>query len=229
MKLTVKEAGVVDFLRRVKVGTVELIQGALLISRMTVFRGLRKAGYYSSFNFNSSYLTLAETPHFDEHGLWFHKEKGFSRYGTVKKTLKAWIDDSEKGCMADELEGRVRTEVYHPLSQLLRQKQIRAFHVGRRAVYVCADVQRGEAQQALWEEKQAEARQAALEDKRRSRVFPDELDAMTVLPVLTEMIRRPEASVASVSRKLQAQGVRIDAEQIRQIIGFYSLEKKTAR
>jgi hypothetical protein len=227
MKLTVKEAQVVNFLRGVKVATAQLIQGSLSVSRMTVFRGLNKAGYYSSFNFNSSFLTLSETPQFDEYGLWFHKKVGFSRYGTLKKTLKVWVDASNKGCMANELKARVGTDVYHPLSQLLRQKQIKAFHVGRRAVYVSADVQKGQAQQAVWEEERAIDRAAQIEDRPLSKMFPDDLDGLIVLEVFREMVRRPEASVASVSRRLQNRGVRINAKQIRDLIAFYSLEKKT--
>jgi len=41
-------------------------------------------------------------------------------------------------------------------------------------------------------------------------------------------LEKPEAGVASVARGLQARGVAVGAEQVRQILDFYGL-KKTKR
>ena len=46
---------------------------------------------------------------------------------------------------------------------------------------------------------------------------------------LVQMIATPKASPASLAKKLQAQGLVIQAEQVRRVLEFYALEKKTAR
>jgi hypothetical protein len=53
------------------------------------------------------------------------------------------------------------------------------------------------------------------------------LDAVTVIRVLVRLLERPNASVASVARTLQARNVAIHADQIRQILDFYGLKKTT--
>jgi hypothetical protein len=52
--------------------------------------------------------------------------------------------------------------------------------------------------------------------------------AETVIRLLVQMIATPNASPASLAKKLQAQGVAIRAEQVCRVIEFYALEKKTA-
>jgi hypothetical protein len=41
------------------------------------------------------------------------------------------------------------------------------------------------------------------------------------------MIHKPDATAASLSQRLQRQGFAITAQQVRGVIEFYALEKKT--
>jgi hypothetical protein len=54
-----------------------------------------------------------------------------------------------------------------------------------------------------------------------------QLDVLTVIRLLVEMIQEPGAKAASLSQRLQRQGESITAEQVRGVIEFYSLSKKT--
>ena len=56
--------------------------------------------------------------------------------------------------------------------------------------------------------------------------LPEKANAMTVIKVLVNMIEFPKASDASISQALQHQGMSITAKEIRNIIDFYSLQKK---
>ncbi len=58
-------------------------------SRMSVFRRLKAIGYRSSFNHAGRYYTLVDVPRFDQWGLWFHRNVGFSCAGTLKSTVLA--------------------------------------------------------------------------------------------------------------------------------------------
>ena len=55
-------------------------------SRMSVFRRLKPLGYLSSFTDAGGYYTLQDIPKFDMLGLWFYRDVGFSRAGTLKST-----------------------------------------------------------------------------------------------------------------------------------------------
>jgi len=57
--------------------------------------------------------------------------------------------------------------------------------------------------------------------------IPSGLEALTVIRLLVEMIQEPDATAASLSQRLQRRDFPITAEQVRGVIEFYSLEKKT--
>jgi hypothetical protein len=52
------ESKVINLLRELVVATIDVLCNKLSKSRMTVLRALKSYGYFSSFNFNSSYFTL---------------------------------------------------------------------------------------------------------------------------------------------------------------------------
>ena len=55
---------------------------------------------------------------------------------------------------------------------------------------------------------------------------PEGLSASEAMAVLVEMIRTPEATDASLSRRLQSRGLDLKAPDVRKVVGFYGLEKK---
>jgi hypothetical protein len=226
MELTAKETKIIEVLRKDSVATIESLGERVGVSDVTVMRALKKYGHYSSYNFNSIYQVLEDTPEFDGDGLWFHRQIGFSNHGTLKETIQVLIEDSRQGYMVQELEGRLKTRVHNQLSMLCRSGQIRRFCLGRKAVYVSADIQKANRQQAARTAKIGTDRDRV---GRGTGPLPEGMDALTVIRLLAEMVQRPEASVASLSQTLQRRGVGIDAEQVREVIAFYGLQKKTAR
>ena len=108
---------------------------------------------------------------------------------------------------------------------MCRKKRLNRYYSGRFVIYVSTDRNR-ESEQKIYRKEQLEKSQAALRIERQ--VLPEKLDAITVIKVLVQMIEFPKASAASISQTLQHQGVFITTKEIRSIIEFYSLEKKTA-
>ena len=215
------EGKVINLLRELMVATIDVLCNKLSKSRMSVLRALKSYGYFSSFNFNSSYFTLIDIPDFDKDGLWFHGPVGFSRYGTLTQTIKAIIEHSEKGYTVVELQKLLGTKVHNQLSLLCRKGVLTRFYVGRNCVYtsVEAKLQASQKAQRNWQIKKPEAITTIQ--------VPPGLEALTVIQLLVEMIQEPDATAASLSQRLQRQGFAITAEQVRGVIEFYALEKKT--
>ena len=76
--------------RRKKVITLAEIMQELQSSVRTIRRRLQIWGALASFNHNSRFYTLPELPQFDEQGLWFHRDIGFSATATFPKRLSPW-------------------------------------------------------------------------------------------------------------------------------------------
>jgi len=220
MSISQRESKVINLLRELVVATIDALCAKLPTSRSTVLRALKSYGYFSSYNFNSSYFTLKDIPHFDKDGLWFYGEVAFSRYGTLTQTINALIDHSEKGYTVVELQKLLGTKVHNQLSLLCRKKMLTRFYVGRNCVYTSVESKL----------------QAFQEAKRKGQIkkpkaittiqVPQGLEAMTVIRLLVEMIQEPDATAASLSQRLQRQSLHITAEQVRGVIEFYLLEKK---
>ena len=222
--LTIKEKSVVDQLREWKVATKKRLCHQLQISHMTVVRALKKFGYYTSYNKNSAFYTLHDIPEFDTHGLWAFRDIYFSHYATLDETIVALVEISDAGYTVGELNNIVKTEIKNIVPRLCRKKRLNRYYSGRFAIYVSTDGDR-ESEQKIYRKEQLEKSQAALRERQP---LPENLDAITVIKVLVQMIEFPKASDASISQTLQQQGLMITAKAVRSIIEFYSLQKKMA-
>jgi len=118
MLFSEKEKKIFDLLRRIKIATMDVLCSKLSTSRSTILRTLKNYGYLSSYNFNSSYFTLKDIPHFDNSGLWFHGKVGFSVHGTLMQTVKAVVENCPQGYTVMELRKHLRTQVHNQLSLL---------------------------------------------------------------------------------------------------------------
>jgi len=227
MDFTPHESLVITRLKQVRIATLTQLAAHLDLSTKTIQRALVKAGYHTSINENASYVTLEDTPQFDERGLWSYQKVHFSKYGNLRDTLAKLIEQAPAGCTLKELEQCVGTRAHNQLSQLLREGQLRRFRMGRRAVYLS-----GRLRQATQQEGRRTSAEPKLETgdaKAKSLAsVPKGLDALRVIPVLVRLLETPDASMASVARSLQSRGVPINVDQIRHIVEFYGL-KKTPR
>jgi hypothetical protein len=220
MALTASEAAVVERLRHLRVATMATLRNLLDISHMTVVRALRKHGYLTSFNHNSTFYVLADIPRFDGDGLWWYRDIGFSRHRTLQATLLALIERAPAGCTVGELELRLATPAGNLLSRLSAQGVIGRMPLGRCAVYLTADPHH-QAQQRARRHQLAAPTMAPHSPCR----LPD-LPPTTLIELLVQLLRTPTASPASLSQTLQARGLTIAADQVRHVFDFYDLKKK---
>jgi hypothetical protein len=188
-------------------------------SRMSVFRRLKELGYFSSFTHAGRYYTLSEIPRFDLEGLWFWEDIGFSKAGTLKRTLVERVQVSEAGATHAELARMLRIRLYNTLLDLWRKKQIGRERLGAVHLYVSADESRA-AEQIL-----------RREEIIRIPPSPSCSPAVT-MEVLAEALRASHVMMDAdvLVQRLSARGVQVTVDQVREVYERYglSLEKKTA-
>lgn len=223
MALTHKEQAVVEALSGLKVAPVGVLVEETGVSQITVARALRKHGHYSSYNLNSSYHTLRETPSFDRSGLWQHEEVRFSKHGTLKKTVRALVSSSPRGLTVEDLEQVLGVRVHNPLSALCRASELGRLYEGRHAVYVSAEREVGE-QQEMLRRRVGSLRRGTVSEL----ALPEGLDALTVIGVLIGMIECPrKASPEAVAEHVRAEGIAVTARDVRRVQEEYGLKKTT--
>lgn len=194
-------------------------------ARSSLFRDLDKLNYISSFTHAGRYFTLPGIPDFDHHGLWFHKDIGFSLPGTLKNTLAQMVNRSQSGYFHRELEYLLRIPVHNTLLDLCRCELIQRQSLEpHRYLYLSADPQRaGE---------QLRNRKTMLSDGPLPQppLHVGSLD--TVIAILVETIRAAckLPSINEVVRRLALRDVSVLAQQVEQIWAHYGIhqQKKTA-
>jgi len=190
-------------------------------SRMTVFRRLREVGYRTSYTHRGGYYTLADIPDFDEWGLWFYGDIGFSQAGTLKQTAAIQVQQAPDGRTHSELRHLLRVRVQNTLLGLVREGRVGREPYEGLLLYVSADPE----QAAVQVQRRREADRALAEALRVP--TPDE-----TIEILLEALRG-SAEIpppALVAKRLAARGVGVEPRDVRQVYEAHGLapEKKTA-
>jgi hypothetical protein len=193
-------------------------------SRMTVFRRLKPLGYQSSFTDAGKYYTLVEIPVFDDFGLWFHREIGFSRAGTLKATIFEIVESSKAGMAPKELlwllKLKMPNSLHNALRELARSDLLQRQVVDGVHLYTSQHADRAEEQIRM---RRLEIRQDGLTSAEPS--------LETTIAVLVEAIRAGTtlASPTTVSSRLSASGIAVPVDQVVLIYRRHGLdaEKKT--
>jgi hypothetical protein len=224
-QLTCNQDRVVRKLRKAQIAELKGLQQQLQLSRSTVMRALSKVGYYSSFNLNSRFVTLKETPQFDRNGLWQCAEARFTQYHTLEKSLVALIERAPAGYTVRELQELLGVRIHNQLSALLRARQIDRFYHGRNAVYLSNSAPEAENQRAR--RKSAPAAGSASLALPRWRL-PKNVNAVTVIAILHACIKAPNAEPNAIHGALHKECPDLTRAQIQEVFDFYELKKNEA-
>ncbi len=104
-------------------------------SRMTVFRRLKELNYITSYSQSAKYYSLYRIAEFNNQGLWFYKSVLFSRHGTLIKSVEYFVNESEMGYTASELEKILKIKVDDVLFGLVKGQKIEREKFSGRYVY----------------------------------------------------------------------------------------------
>jgi hypothetical protein len=188
---------------------IEPLAADMKYSIPSVRRFLAEVGYFSSFTHNGRWYTLETIPHFDGDGLWFFRDIGFSRSGSLTSTLIDLAVRSPAGLTAEELGEKLRVRCHSVLVQLCRKGRLQRQKVARSHVYFSVDPSIATAQ--------------------RRALAGGELPAEITIQILVETILNPDSSYEDLAQTIfRKTRVAIDVQQIQWLFAHYGL-KKTAQ
>ena len=98
-----KENKALRIFRRSRTMTVIQLADLLECSAPTVRNRLKSWGALTSYNKNGRYYALPNVATFDKNGLWKYKGVFFSRYGTLKRTVRHLVRSSLMGLDVAEI------------------------------------------------------------------------------------------------------------------------------
>ena len=196
--------------RQHKVLTKDQLLAATQCSNMTAWRLLKRHGYFTSYNCNARYYTLAGIPEFDEHGLWSFRGIHFSRWGSLTETMIALVANSDTGMTPEQLQQVLQLKnIRSGLGRLVQQGRLAREKIGGRFVYFpVGDTSR--------------RRQRRLELETPAAMPPLE----HVIALLVEMIQRPRNTPRQWAQRLARQQIRLSTQDIRKVLDHYGIDVK---
>ncbi len=194
--------------------TLQYLSQYFNVSVRTIQRIISPLDTIKSYDHNGRYFSLKKLAHFDSVGIWKYKDIHFSKYGTLKNTLVAIINNSSEGMDASQIKEALDVDTRSFLFQYKDVSGIRREKVGKHYVYFSADQQRFS--------QQLSNRKQALESS-----IGAPLEGTAAICVLVETIKYPDFSLEQLSHHLGKQGIKIKPEVIHDFFIFYGIEKKT--
>lgn len=188
-----------ELLIRQKIATMPELQTALGTHvNMTIIRKLQELSYHSSYSHKGKYYTLDEIADFDSQGLWSFESVLFSRYGTLTQTVKAFVNKSEVGFSAHQLQSLLHLAVKEPLLCLYRRGEIQRQKISGCYVYFSSEPKTQKRQLLL--RKDQDLKSILMPDSLQSDLLVHELKAAILLffTMLDEKQRRIYAGLESL-------------------------------
>ena len=110
-------------------------------SQRSLIRDLNAIGYLSSCNNSGGFYTHPDIPEFDDDGLWHHEQALFSRYGSLKATVRHLVRTAESGQTERDLHRRLQLRVHNTLLDLVSAQEIARELIDKLFLYVSADLE----------------------------------------------------------------------------------------
>ena len=202
-----------QFIEKIVVTLPELSQ-LLNVSIRTIQRITRGWNTIRSYDHNGRYFSLERLAEFNSYGIWEYSNIHFSKFGNLKNTLIAIINNSTQGMDALQIRDVLGVDTrsflyqYKDISALKREK------LGGIYVYFSSD-------QGKFTE-QLSRRKLNMEA-----ISPPPLKSIIAINVLVAAIKHPGFTTEGLSKHLYKLGIRVKPKAIQNFFKFYGIEKKT--
>ena len=133
-----------ELIRKKKVLSFEKLEQSVNVSGITVRRDLRALNYITSYTHRGRFITLPKVPRFDNNGIWFFHEIGFSQYGNSFESIIKLIDQSKQGLSREELEDILKIGISKQIQILIRQEKLNRVKLGGKYIYLPDDLMQNE-------------------------------------------------------------------------------------
>jgi hypothetical protein len=209
-----------NLFRRKRVVLLDDLRSALQTpSRTTIFRVLSSVGYLTSYSHAGRFYTLKDIPKFNDLGIWFYRDIGFSAHGTLRTTVVFLVEQAPAGQTHEELQGQLRLRLHDTLRDLVEAKALT--RQSWEEVYVYLNAER-EAAAAQWAKRQTLSRRPI----EPTPALP--LDPARVIDILVDVIHHPKDDAKAITARLSARGRPVTLEQVEAVFSSYGV-KKTVR
>lgn len=200
-----------------KVVSFTSMSRSVLCSAVTLRRDLNALQATTSYTHRGSYLTLPDIPVFNEHGIWFFKDIGFSKFSSSLELIVDVIENSKNGITQGEIESLLKVGISKQIQILMEQKPLQRVKFGAKYVYL---------PQAIAENKGTRLR--VIGSRQIEEYYKQELKLGDVIAVLKVVLQEGKIEMKLLKRWIKKYSLTIPITKLERVILKYNLnEKKT--
>lgn len=194
--------------------TLQHLSAYFNVSVRTIQRMITPLGTIRSYDHNGRYFSLEKLARFNAIGIWEYKNIHFSKFGTLKNTLVAIINNSSQGMDASQIKDALGLDTRSFLFQYKDTSGIKREKVGNHYVYFSAEPGR-------YAEQLSNRKQGLVS------LAQPPLVGTAAISVLVETLKHPDFTFEQLCVHIAKQGIKIKPGTIEDFFVFYGIEKKT--
>jgi len=183
-------------IRENTIQTFETILNKMNCSSITLRRDIKAISGVTSFTHRGKYITLEDIPVYNEFGIWFYRNIGFTKFKNSFDLIISVINNAEKGITKKEIEKILRIKISKQIQILLSRKQLNRIKLGAKYFYLSEELSKNK--------------------KRQMQVLPFEIEEC--------FDRKVNISDLVAVLKVALAEYQIDMNNLKKLIGKYSLQ-----
>lgn len=190
-------------------------------SERTTQRYLKALNGLTSYTHRGRFVTLSQMPRFDNNGIWFYRQIGFSKFGNSLDTIIGLINQSECGFAREELEAMLKIGISKQIQILVQRENIHRVKLGNKYLYLPESVMHNR-----------KKRLKIIGDRQAEEHFEKEVQKTDLIALLKAVLieKRIGIDIKSLKRISQKYSLRIPSKKIEALLLNYDLlEKKSPR
>ncbi|MCP4364438.1 MAG: helix-turn-helix domain-containing protein [Planctomycetes bacterium] len=206
-----------DLLMEKKVVSLQRIAEHLKISERTAQRHLKVLQALSSFSHKRQFVTLPDIPQFDEHGVWFYRNVGFSRFGNSLEAVVALVEQSKEGFSREELEAILKIGIAQQIQTLIQRDRLHRVKLGNRYLYLPEAVQ-----------KNKRKRLELIGDRQTEEYFEKDVPKTDLVALLKAVLveKKVGVDIETIKRIAKKYSLRLSLQKIQRLLVKYDLPVK---
>lgn len=217
MRKDIRTQAMSAFLQKQKIATMDQLIAATVSNEWTIRRDLKQLKAITSYTHSGRYVTLPEIPKFDENGIWFYREIGFSKYKNSLELIVQIVNSGNKGLTREDIQKIIKIQIFQQISVLLRRNMIFRVKKGSKYVYI--------PEKTVTNKK---SRQEIVGSLQTEEYYDREIKIIDLIAVLKIVLQEGKIDFSSVKEWVKKYALKIPLTKLEALILKHKLnEKKT--
>lgn len=201
-----------NFIQTAKAITIDQLFAHIPYCEKTLRRDMSELNAITSYTHRGKFITLQSIPEFDQNGIWFFNDIGFTKYRNSQDLIIHIIAKSKKGITKEELEKILKINISKQIQILLAQKRLHRVKLGARYCYL---------PEGLAKDKTRQIQLLDIED-----YYEKKVEISDLLAVLKVVLSEYKISLDNLKKLAKKYRLDVPIRKIEQLVVKYDLTSK---